>query len=114
MIKTMGKYTLMKRFHNYRWLQVFTYDFMYVDNKTVTEEDYLPSTSFIFENYNKESTIGPVSNHWIGFSYIYLKDYKLYLNFEEKKTKKIRQLSKQIFFTRTSYSLRKNGFQIWV
>ena len=40
------KYSLMQRFHHYRWIQFYVYDFMYVDPDTMSEEDYFPATLF--------------------------------------------------------------------
>ena len=33
----MGKYAQIKRFHNYHWLQVFMYDFIYIYFETIPE-----------------------------------------------------------------------------
>ena len=66
----MDKYTQLKRFHNDQQLQVYMYDFMYVDPETVTMEDHFPATKPFFMNYKKISTPGPAPKHWLGFSYI--------------------------------------------
>ena len=36
--KKVGKYALMKRFHYYRWLQVYIYAFVFIDPETTTKE----------------------------------------------------------------------------
>ena len=36
--KTIDRYAQMKRFHYYRWVQVYMYDFMYTDTETMEEE----------------------------------------------------------------------------
>ena len=51
----MDKYSLLKRFHNERQLQVYMYDFMCVDLDTMPVEDYFPDTKTFVENYNKMS-----------------------------------------------------------
>ena len=38
----MDKYAQLERFHNFRQLQVYMYDFMYVDPETNTVEDHFP------------------------------------------------------------------------
>ena len=44
MINNNGKYTLMNTFHHDCWLQVYMYDFMYIDTDTIPVEDYFPDT----------------------------------------------------------------------
>ena len=58
----------MKRLNCYRQLQVYMYALIYVNTKTMAEEDYFPDTKTFFENYNKFSTSGPVPKHWLEFS----------------------------------------------
>ena len=63
----------MKRYHHGHRLQFYMYYFMYMFPETMVDEEYFPeTTSFFFENYNKNSTHGPVPNNWLGFSYICL------------------------------------------
>ena len=40
----MNKYALMKRCHYDRQLQVYTFDFMYVNPVSMSEEKYFPDT----------------------------------------------------------------------
>ena len=40
----MDKYAQMKRFHHDLRLQVYMYDFMYVDTKTMPAEDHFTAT----------------------------------------------------------------------
>ena len=64
-IKNMDKYAQLKTFHHDRQLQVYMYDFMYVDTKTIPVEDYFPATKIFCNNYIKVSTPGPVPKHWL-------------------------------------------------
>ena len=82
-IKIMDKYEHMKRFHHDLQLQVYMYDFMYVDTETITMEDYFPDTKTCVEKYRKISTTGTLPKHWLGFSYICSEDYELDLKFDE-------------------------------
>ena len=86
-IKVMHKYAQLKRFHNNCQLQAYMNDFMYVDTKTMSVEDYFPYTFFVY-NYNKMSTPGPVPKHWIIFSYIRSEYYELDPNFDETELEK--------------------------
>ena len=79
----MNKYALMKRCNHDLWLQVYMYDLMYVDPETIPEEDYLPYTKPLSENYKKTSTPGPFPNHWLGFSYNSSEYYELDMNVYE-------------------------------
>ena len=40
----MDKYTQLKRFHDEFRLQLYMYDFMYVNIKTMPAEDHFPAT----------------------------------------------------------------------
>ena len=77
----------MKRFHCDFQLQVYMYDFMYVDTKTIPEEEYFPATKKYAEKYKKISTPVPVPKHWLRFSYIRLEGYELDNNFDDKEFK---------------------------
>ena len=70
-IKTMNKCAQMKWFHHDLRLQVYMYDFMYVDPETMPVEAYFPATKTFIENYNKMSTTRRVSKHYLGFSFIW-------------------------------------------
>ena len=70
-------------FHCDRKLQVYMYDFMYVDPDKIPMEDYFPAT----RTFKKISTPGPVPNNWPVFSYIRSDNYQLDLNFDETETK---------------------------
>ena len=83
MIKNNEKCALTKRFHHDHWIQVYMFDFIYVDTVTMPEEYYFPATGIFFENYNKRATPGPIPKHWLGFSYIGSEDYELDLYFDE-------------------------------
>ena len=45
----MDKYALMKRFHYDLRLQVYMYDFMYVNPETMAEEEYFPYTKYMLQ-----------------------------------------------------------------
>ena len=66
----MDKYVLLKRFHHDLRLQVYRYEFMYVDTETMPVEDNFTATKMFVKNYKKISTPGPVTIYWLGFSYI--------------------------------------------
>ena len=70
MIKIMYKYAQLKRFHHDHRLQVYMYDFMYVNPQTMQVEDHSPATKSFVVNYKKISATGPIPKHWLGFSYI--------------------------------------------
>ena len=44
--KIMYRYAKLKRFCRDRQLQVYMYVFMYVDPKTMAEEEYFPAATF--------------------------------------------------------------------
>ena len=67
----------LKRFCRDLRLQVYMYDFMYVDPETIPGEEYFPATKTFAVNYKKMSTLGTVPKHWLGFSYIHSKCYEL-------------------------------------
>ena len=50
----------LKRFCRDLRLQVYMYDFMYVDPETIPVEDPFPDTKTFFENYNIIPTTGTV------------------------------------------------------
>ena len=52
------------------------------------EDHFTAKTDFV-HNYNKLSTLVPVLKHWLGFSYIYSKDYDLYQNFDDTEFRKL-------------------------
>ena len=54
-INIMCKYAQLKRFLHYRWLQVYMYDFMYVDPQTIPVEDNFTDTKKVVVTYNKMS-----------------------------------------------------------
>ena len=89
-IITIAKYVLLKRFHHDHFLQVYVYDFMYIDPKTMSVEENFPAAKQFVENNNKMSTPGPVPIHWLGFSYICSGDYELNHKFDKPELKKIR------------------------
>ena len=66
----MNKYSLLMRFHHDHRLQFDMYAFVYIDPYTIPVLDCFPSTKTFVDNYNKNSTPGPVPKHWLGFSYI--------------------------------------------
>ena len=47
-----------------------------------------PTTKTFVVNYKKISTLGPVPEHWLEFSYIRSKYYDLYHNFDDTELKK--------------------------
>ena len=79
----MDKYELLKRFHHDYRLQIYLYDFMYVDHETIPVEEDFPDTKTSVENYKKMSTPGPVPKYWLGFSCIISEDYELDNNFDD-------------------------------
>ena len=81
--KTMDKYAQLKRFHRYCQLQVYMYDFMYVDPEIIPVEYHFSASKYFVENYSKFSTPGPAPKHWLRFSYIFSEDYELDQNFYE-------------------------------
>ena len=112
----MDKYAQLKRFHHERRLQVYIYDFMYVDTKTMpVDELFIASKKFV-ENYKKMSTIGLVPKNWIGFSHILLEDYELDNNLYEKKIKNqtTHPTIKSNDLAKILLSYRKNGFPIQI
>ena len=77
------------------------YDFVYVDTKTMLEDDYFLATTIFVQDYKNRSTPGPVSKYWIEFSYIHSQDYELDLKFDEKRKKgeqKTQQTKNNEFF----------------
>ena len=77
------KYAQIKSFHYDYQLQVYMYNFMYVDPETMAEEEYFPSTKTFVTNYKNMSTTGPVPKHWIVCSYLRSEYDELDLNFYE-------------------------------
>ena len=77
----MDKYAQLKRFYHYQQLQVYMYDFMYVDPQKIPIEGNFPATQTSVLNHKKISTTGTVSTHWLVFSYICSEDYELDRNF---------------------------------
>ena len=55
--KTMDKYAQIKRFRYDHWLQVYMDAFIYVDNETIEEDDYLPATNFFCKLQEKVRSI---------------------------------------------------------
>ena len=53
----------LKRFHHNRRLQVYMYDFMYVDPDTMPVEEHFTATKTYAVNYKKMSTPGPVPKY---------------------------------------------------
>ena len=66
----MDEFSQMKIFNYDRRLQVYMYDFVYVDTQKMTEEGYFTVTKTYVENYKKISTPVPVPKYWHGFSHI--------------------------------------------
>ena len=66
--KIMCKYEQQKRFNHDRRLQVYMYDFMYVDPQKMTVGDHFPVTKTFVVNYKKMSTPGPIPKHCLIFS----------------------------------------------
>ena len=66
----MDKYAQLNRFHHDHQLQVYIYDFIYVDTETIPVKDYFTATKTFVVKYKKISIPGSVAKHWIGFSYI--------------------------------------------
>ena len=64
----MDIYAQLKRFHHDHLLQVYMYDFMYVDNETIPVEEHFTATKKCVVNYKKMSTPGPIPRHWLVFS----------------------------------------------
>ena len=60
MIKTMDKNAQMERIYHDQQLQVYMYDFMYVELDTMPPEDNFSDTRTFVDNYKKMSTPGPV------------------------------------------------------
>ena len=87
MIKIMDKYAQLNMFHYDHRLQVYIYDFIYVDPETMPAEDHFPATKKIVLRYKKISTPGTVPKHWLVFSYIFSEDYELYQNFDDTELK---------------------------
>ena len=54
----MDKYAKLKIFHHDRRLQVYMYDFMYVDPEKMSAEDHFPATTCLVVNYKKMTTPG--------------------------------------------------------
>ena len=90
MIKTMDKNAQMERIYHDQQLQVYMYDFMYVELDTMPPEDNFSDTRTFVDNYKKMSTPGPVPKNWLEFSYICSEDYELDVKFDETEMKKIR------------------------
>ena len=84
----MYKYAYLKRFHHDYILQIYMYDFMYVDTQTMTAEDYFNATKEFVVNRKKISTTGPVTKHWMEFIYISSEDYELDQNFDDTELKR--------------------------
>ena len=59
------------------------FDFVYVDPEKISEKYYFPDRKMLVSNHEKITTPGPVPKYWIGFSYIRLEYYQLYLDFDE-------------------------------
>ena len=47
--KKKDKYAQIKRFHYERWLQVYMYDFMYVDPEKMKEDEYYHTQIYLLE-----------------------------------------------------------------
>ena len=77
----MYTYAQLNRFHHDLRIQVYMYDFMYIDPEIIPVEDHFPATKIFVVNYNKISTPQPVPKHRIGFSYISSEYYELNHNF---------------------------------
>ena len=104
----------MKRYYYYCRLQVYMYDFMYVDTDTMTEEYCFPDTKTFVKNHKKSSSQGPVPKNWLEFSYIYLKKSYICILMEQKQ-KEIQTTHKKTNFKHFEmklWSLDKNGFLI--
>ena len=87
MIKTIDKYAQLNIIHHDRQLQVYMYDFIYVDPNTMPPEENFPDTKIFVDNYKKISTPGPVPKTFLEFSYIRSEDYGLDVNFDETEIK---------------------------
>ena len=61
----MDKYALTKWFRYHRRLQVYMYDFMYVDTETMPLGRHFPATKTFVAEYKKMSTPVPVNVHKI-------------------------------------------------
>ena len=73
------------------------------------------ATRTIVENYKKMSTLVPVPQHCIGFSYIHSEDYELDLNFDKIDTKIKSDLHltiKLYYFAKILRSLRRASLLI--
>ena len=77
----IDKYALMKMFQYEHQLQVYMYDFMYVDREAMAEEEYFSDTKTVVENYKNMSTPGPVTIFLLRFGYIHPEYHELDLNF---------------------------------
>ena len=68
--KSMDKYAKLKRLHHDLRLQVYIYNFIYVDTDTIpVDENFTTKKTYVL-NYKKMSTPGTVPKNWLGFSYI--------------------------------------------
>ena len=89
------------------------YALFYFYPETVTVEEYFSDTKIFFENSKKMSTPGPVSKHWLGFSFIRSEYYELDMKFYETELKiKSDHISNDEvkLFCEILWSLRKNFF----
>ena len=59
----MFKYAQLKRFYHDCRIQIYMYDFMYVDPQTIPVEDHYPDTKIFVVKYNKLSTTGQIPKH---------------------------------------------------
>ena len=66
----MDKYAQLKRFYRDHRLQVYMYNFVYVDPQKMPVGDHLAATKIFFVNYNKMATPLIFPKHCLVFSYI--------------------------------------------
>ena len=77
----------MKRFHYDCRLQFYLYAFLYVNLETILYEDYFQLQKIVAD-YNNMSTPRPVTKYFLGFSYIRLEGYELYMKIYKSETKR--------------------------
>ena len=73
----MDKYGLLKRFHHDLRLQVYMYDFMYVDPQTIPVEDHFTATKKNCCELQESVSFITSTKYWMEFRYICSEDYEL-------------------------------------
>ena len=110
----MDKYAQLKRLHHDLRLQVDMYDFKSIDPESIPVEEYFPATKTLVENYKIISTSGPVSKHWLRFSYIHSEYYELHKNFDKIELKTIRpQIQQQSQILLQKYCVHQGRTVFW-